>query len=1088
MKYRLGLDIGITSVGWAVLEHNDEEAPFRITDLGVRIFPVAENPKDGSSLALPRREARSSRRRLRRHRHRLDRIKRLFEDFNLISLENLSYIYHKPQPLTDIYELRQAGLDRLLNQEEWARVLIHLAQRRGYKSNRKTDSNNKNATETGKLLAAVNENNALMAAKSYRTVGEMFYLDEKFSQHKRNKADEYNHTVSRNQVSDEIVKLFNAQRKYDNSFADTRFEKLYSEVLLGQRSFDEGPGSPSPYAGNLIEKMVGKCTFEKELPRAAKATYSFQLFNLLQKINSLRIENVNGSSRALNRGERQTIADLAHKKSDLKYSDIRKHLILTPNHRFNSITYSSIDIDEVETKSKFTYLNDFHKIRIALDKVTRGRVNQLSTEQKDAIGETLTLFKNENTIADKLSQAGLSKYDIEALMSLSFRGFGHLSLKALKNIIPYLQEGLVYSEATTLAGYNYRAHDNGNKYIYLPANGEELKDITNPVVRRAVSQSIKVINAIIRKYGSPQLICIELAREMSKNFFDRKRIEKQIKENTDLNDEIRNKIIEYGHSNPTGQDIVKMKLWQEQDGRCAYSGAPIPISTLFEPGVADVDHIIPYSVSFDDSYANKVLVKSEENRQKGNLLPYEYLKVDDVRLERFLVWVNTNVHNYRKKQRLLKQDITAEDLSKWKERPLNDTKYISRFMLNYIRDYLQFAPSNNFKKRQVISVNGSITAYMRKRWGLKKERYAGDLHHAMDAAVVACVSEGMIRKITRYSQYCEAKNIRNRFRDYESNELIDPLQERFGVRFIEPWDKYKLELESRLSDDPAIRIKAYNLKNYLNPENVEPIFVSRMPQHKNRGVAHKDTIRSGRLLEEGLTVSKVDIRKLKLDADGEIKGYYNQSSDLKLYNALKKQLHDFGGDASKAFKETFYKPASAGKTPLPVKKVKIVDASTLSVNVGNGIAANGDMLRIDIFKTADGYYWVPIYVNDTVKPNLPNKAVLAAKPLDLWIEMQDDDFIFSLYSNDLVRFVHKTGTNFNCWDESKINLKESFMYYIKANINNAALEVVSHDRSYSKSSLGIKSLVAFEKWNVDILGNRSLVKKETRQYFPGQTK
>ncbi len=1085
MKYRLGLDIGITSVGWAVLEHNNDEEPFCIADLGVRVFQAAENAKDGSALALTRREARSSRRRLRRHRHRLERIKLLFQEVNLISIAELDIVYHNSQKLTDIYELRQAGLDRLLKTEEWVRVLIHLAQRRGFKSNRKNDSKDK---EAGKILAAVNENYNLMIKKSYRTVGEMFFLDDKFSQHKRNKAEKYNHTIGRDKISEEIVQLFNAQRKQSNPFSNDSFEKKYTEIVLGQRSFDEGPGLPSPYAGNMIEKMIGKCTFEKDLPRAAKATYSFELFNLLQKINSLRIEDESGNSRNLKGEEHQIIVELAHKKSDLKYSDLRKLIDLPLNYRFNSLTYNEADIDEIEKKSKFNYLKAYHDIRKALVKVDKGRTNQLTVEQKDAIGETLTLFKNEETVADKLNQAGLTKYDIEALSNLSFRGFGHLSLKAIKNIIPYLQEGLIYSEAATLAGYNFRAHDNENKHMYLPANVEELKDITNPVVRRAVSQTIKVINAVIRKYGSPQLICIELSREMGKNYDDRKKIEKQIKENTDLNDVTKNKIIEYGHPNPTGQDIVKMKLWQEQDGRCAYSGEVIPISKLFEPGMADVDHIIPYSVSFDDSFSNKVLVKSNENRQKGNLLPCEYLKNEPAKLERFIVWVNTSVRNYHKKQRLLKQSITTEDRNKWKERQLNDTKYISRFMLNYIRDYLKFAPVEYLGKRQVISVNGNITAYMRKRWGLKKDRLANDLHHAQDAVVVACISESMIRKITRYSQYCEAKSIRNRFVDYETGEIINPLEERFGVRFIEPWDCFKVELESRLSDNPALRIYNYKLKNYINPDNIKPIFVSRMPQRKNRGTAHKDTIRSGRLVSEGLTVSKVEITKLKLDADGEIKGYYNPGSDLRLYNALKKQLHDFGGVASEAFKEKFYKPATNGRQASLVKKVKIVDTSTLNVQVGQGIAANGDMLRIDVFRKDDGYYWVPIYVSDTVRPSLPNKAVVASKRIDFWIEMQDDDFIFSLYPNDLIRFVHRSGVEATCWDKTKITLKESFVYYIKANINSGSITVESHDRSYSLLSLGVKTLALIEKWSVDVLGNRVLVKKETRQYFTGQTK
>lgn len=1071
MNYRLGLDIGITSVGWAVLEHDSSEEPFRIIDLGVRIFNRAENPKDGSALALPRREARGSRRRIRRHRHRLERIKTLLYNHKIITTEKLQDLYHGTKKLSDIYELRCQGLDRQLTQEEWARVLIHLSQRRGFKSNRKNDPKEK--SDDGRLLAAVKDNQILMQEKGYRTVGEMLYHDEKFTHHKRNKTESYAHTVGRDQVLEEIAILFEAQRDLGNLYATEEIEELYLGIVSRQRSFDEGPGAPSPYAGNLIERMRGKCTFEKEEPRAAKASFSFELFNLLQRINSLRIESIGKTSRALNKEERQLLVQMAHEKPDMNFSHIRKELNLENDQRFNLLTYGQEGPDEIEKKSKFNYLKSYHAIRKSLDKVNKGRIKQLTTDQLNTIGEVLTLYKNEDKIVSELAKAGLNQYDIEELLPLSYRGFGRLSLKAINSILPHLQEGHVYSDAVTLAGYNFRGHDNVPKQMFLPANNEQLQDITNPVVRRAISQTIKVINSVIRKYGSPQLICVELSREMGKNFFDRKRIEKRIKENTDNNDAIRNKIIEYGHTNPSGLDIVKMKLWEEQDCMCAYSGDKILIQDLFDAGVADVDHIIPYSISFDDSYANKVLVKSSENRQKGNLLPLEYMKNDPQKQERFIVWVNNNVRNYRKQQRLLKKVVTEDDRNKWKERQLNDTKYISRFMLNYIKDYLEFAPAESIGKRRVIAVNGSITAYMRKRWGLKKDRLAGDLHHAQDAVVVACVTNGMIQKITRYSQYCEARYSRLKFVDYDTGEVIETLRERFGVNFIEPWDNFKIELESRLSADPALRIEAYRLDNYSDMKEIRPIFISRMPNRKSRGAAHQETIRSPRLAEEGLVVSRVDITKLKLDGDGEIANYYNPDSDKKLYQALKSRLQQFNGNAEAAFKEPFYKPAAPGKTPSPVKKVKIIDKSNLNVAVGSGVAANGDMLRIDVFKKEDGYYWVPVYVADMVKETLPNKACVHTKPYELWKEMDDKDFIFSLYPNDLIRYEQNNGT-------------EAFMYYVKAGISTASITVETHDRSNSIPSLGVKTLKSLEKWNVDVLGNRTKINKEKRQYYPGQ--
>lgn len=169
---------------------------------------------------------------------------------------------------------------------------------------------------------------------------------------------------------------------------------------------------------------------------------------------------------------------------------------------------------------------------------------------------------------------------------------------------------------------------------------------------------------------------------------------------------------EYGKNNPTGLDLVKLRLYEEQSGVCMYSLKQMSLEKLFEPNYAEVDHIVPYSISFDDSRKNKVLVLTEENRNKGNRLPLQYLK--GRRREDFIVWVNNNVKDYRKRRLLLKEELTAEDESGFKERNLQDTKTMSRFLLNYIADNLEFAESTRGRKKKVTAVNGAVTAYMRK--------------------------------------------------------------------------------------------------------------------------------------------------------------------------------------------------------------------------------------------------------------------------------------------------------------------------------------------------------------------------------------
>lgn len=288
MKYKIGLDIGITSIGWAVMLLGENDEPKKIHKMGVRIFEAAEHPYSGKSLALPRRESRSARRRIRRRRHRKERIKELIAQSSIMSLNEISNIYNSRQILSDIYQIRYEALERILSKEEFVRLLIHFSQRRGFKSNRKADDNNK-SSDNGKLLCAVQKNQTLLQEKNYRTIGEMLYKDEKFKSIKRNKAESYENTFLRSAIVDEIKLIFETQRILGNDFISGDFCERFIEILCSQRNFDEGPGGNSIYAGNQIEKMCGSCTFEKNEIRSFKAQFSFEYFNLLQKINSIRI-------------------------------------------------------------------------------------------------------------------------------------------------------------------------------------------------------------------------------------------------------------------------------------------------------------------------------------------------------------------------------------------------------------------------------------------------------------------------------------------------------------------------------------------------------------------------------------------------------------------------------------------------------------------------------------------------------------------------------------------------------------------------------------------------------------------------------
>lgn len=1155
MHYILGLDIGITSIGWAVIESDQDGVPFKIADLGVRIFKAAEQPKTGASLALPRRSARSLRRRLWRKAHRKERIKLLLDRVSLITKENLEKLFSASSFEKDVYTLRAEGLDRKLNNEEWARVLYHLAQRRGYRSSSKAEeADTKN--DAGKLLKAVKNNSDKMTQNNFRTVGEMFCKDNSdlfqvkdgsghiVGRKTHNTSGVYDLTVARTFIEEEAHKLFAAQRQFGNAFATESIENEYCEILLSQRHFSDGPGGERTFKFDLR----GNCTFEKDELRAFKACYTFEFFKLLQDINHLRIipeyrKGSNKQTRPLTPEERQKIIDLCLKSPDVKFSKLRKELKLADDELFNRVNYDikkkkskKKDAEEqpeeqltpeqqrtkCEEATKFTQMQSYHEMRKALDKVAKGTISKFSHDKLDEIGEILSLYKADDKRRERLEQIGLSNEEIEALLPLTFTKAGNLSLGAMRKLIPYLEQGLTYDKACEIVYGDHRAQYKGERMPLLSFGKlkEEgaLDSVNNPVVLRAIAQTFKVVNAIIRRYGSPQAIHIELARDMKRNFTDRQDIKKQQDSNWSYNDRIREKVEELKGSAATGQDIVKMKLYEEQDGYCLYSGKKLDIRRLFEVGYAEVDHIVPYSKCFDDSYNNKVLVFSSENQRKGNRLPLEYMLAegDEDKLDDYVTLVEARIKNTRKKQRLLKPCLTAEDSNDWKERNLTDTQYITKAVADILRNYLAFEEDSPFIKKPVRSINGAVTDQVRKRLGLQKHREEGDLHHAMDAAVIAITTDSYINKISRYTQRREFGKRIGCYKDKQTGEkveiekqkgqaplYVDPetgeklteqaFDQKYAPTFPAPWDRFTEELKARMAPNADEAIRQLYLPSY-GSEEIKTIFVSQMPDRKISGQAHAETIRSARIdvdesgKERIIAVAKTPLTSLKLDKDGEIDGYYMPSSDRLLYEELKNRLKAYG-NAEQAFKEPVYKPKKDGSQGPRVYKVKTWKPTTSNVKVAGGIADNGSMVRIDVFHIKEGkdkgYYFIPIYVADTIKKELPQKAVTRSSKG--WKEMDDSDFIFSLYPGDLIRV---EGNNEIVLTSTKKNSKETqsnkkfFLYYRGADISGGSITATNHDQSYKIKSLGTKLLRSLEKYEVDVLGNYHKVHlPEKRQAF-----
>lgn len=1069
MRYTIGLDIGIASVGWAII-NNDKS---RIEDLGVRVFKKAEEP-DGKSLNLARREARGTRRRIRRRAVRMKKVKELFIKYNLVSKDELDALYIIDDKTADIWEIRCSGLDYVLDRKSWARVLTNIAKRRGYKSNRKIDEEEK---EVGKLSKGTLENKRILEEKGYRTVGEMFYKDDKFEYNKRNKNGEYTNTVLRSMLVDEIKILFEKQRELGSQYASEEFEKEFIDIFTYQK----------PYlTPELLEKMIGKCTFEKNEQRAPKNSYTFERFMLLQKVNNLRIDN-NGEIQFLSDEQKNILINMAYEQAEVTFYQIRKKLNFLENIRFMDLRYPTKTdnkteeefIKEIE-KVRFIKLVGWHEIRTKLKAngvEEKFNLIKQNPELQNTIADALVRNKTDNDIKEYLRNKNVDNDLLDAALKINFTKFGHLSYKAMNKIIPGLEKGYTYVEACKEAGYDFKGLSNVLQKKLPPVSliGE---DVLNPVVLRAVSQTRKVINAIIDKYGSPTAIYIETARDLQKSYDERQIIEKKQKENFQNNEKIKDYIRETFGFEPKPFDIVKMKLWREQGEKCAYSLKPIFANRLFEENYVQVDHIIPFSRCFDDSYNNKVLVLTEENQNKKERTPFEYFGENEAKWHSFEEFVNiTYKNNFRKKENLLIKKFNEDKANQFIERNINDTRYISTFMCNYISKNLKFAESE--LKRKVYTINGQATAVLRHYWGLKKNRTESDKHHAQDAVIVACATNENIKKVSEYSRK-KILHINNEFVDKFTGEIIDTKYNN-DIYIKEPWVNFREEVEARMSDGNR-EGKLYALingkfTNYddIDVENVKPIFVSRMPERKITGKAHKDTMRSMKFInkEKNFTVVKKNLSNITKQ---EIESVINNPdfkelyiSDRIMYDDIYRIMKENNFKASKAFVDGYKKFSRNGNSPI-VRSIKIPSLGKSGVKLKNkSIAENANMIRVDVFSRNNKYYLVPIYVSDFVKKELPNKAIVAAKDEEAWIEMTNEyEFKFSLYPNDLIKFKKKKE-------------EEKFAYYCSTHRRTGAINTIVPDGSEKIEGIGVQNLEIFEKYQVDVLGNISKINKEKRE-------
>jgi CRISPR-associated endonuclease Csn1 len=835
LKYRLALDLGSTSLGWAVLALDDTQPPRpkAIAKAGVRIFSDGRNPKDGSSLAVTRREARAMRRRRDRLLKRKSRMMQTLIAHGFFPKDKAA---RKEMETVNPYALRAKGLDEALNPEEFARALFHINQRRGFKSNRKTD---KKDNDGGALKTAINKLRLMLKETGCRTVGEWL-----------NKRDEAGETVRARYRQNKVVKddgKTRIDKSYDlyidRAMIEAEFDVLWAKQSgLNPALFNETARYELKdcllHQRPLKPVKPGRCTLLPDEERAPLALPSTQRFRIYQELNNLRILREGLKEEPLTLQQRNELANALDQNSKCTFTQIKKLLGLGGAVQFNFEDPKRQEFKGNVTNAILRKGEHFGEAWMKFDET-----------KQDAIVLQLVKEENEAKLVAWLQQeTGIDEKRAEAIANTGLpEGYGSLSFKALERILPELRRDVVtYDKAVLAAGFDHHSNispaTTGEILSELPYYGEPLQrhvgfgtgnpqdtpekrdgKIANPTVHIGLNQVRLVVNALIKRYGHPSEVIVEIARDLKRSKELRDEDSKRQADNQRRNQRHRAAIagiLGCSEERVKGADLQKMVLWEELSfdpayRRCPYSGEQISAAMLLSNEV-EIEHILPFSQTLDDSLNNKTVALRQANRVKGNNTPWEaFGRQSQAGFDYQAILQRAELMPKNKRYRF------AEDgLQRWlKEdknflaRALNDTKHLSKVAREYVS---LICPQNT----RVIP--GQMTAMLRGKFGLNNvlsltgEKNRNDhRHHAVDACVIGVTDQSMLQRFADAS----ASTRKGRF-----DKLVDnmPL----------PWDSYREHVQRAVNN----------------------IWVSHKPDHSHEGAMHEDT--AWGLLPNGLATRR----------------------------------------------------------------------------------------------------------------------------------------------------------------------------------------------------------------------------------------
>ncbi|APZ49472.1 type II CRISPR RNA-guided endonuclease Cas9 [Jeotgalibaca sp. PTS2502] len=1068
----LGLDIGISSVGWGVIDIDEGE----IKGAGVRLFEEATRNANEE-----RRSFRGARRLKRRRKHRLERLKDLLSEHGL-PIDQIGAI--------DPYLARRDALYQEVSADELASALYHLAKRRGTTLDIAEDESSEGKSElsTKKQLSQ----NAELLKEKYVVELQLERLDT---------PDGVRNHRNRFKTSDYIKEakaILTKQQEFHSIITD-EFIADYIALVESRRMYYDGPGSkksPTPYGQywigedgllkyeTMINKMRGRCTYLPDELRIAKMSYTADLFNLLNDLNNLQYPNPEtGEMDRLTLEDKDYLIETFIKKGkNLTLKIIAKRLKVD-----NEEEILGSRVDMKTGKPIFTEFKGYKKLMNLLKEVTLPEDFFNNKDVLDEIAEILTAEKSLSRREEQLIDLFHTTYGDELanvtaalLNDTSFKEYHSLSKKAIEKVLPELWEtNKNQMQLFTEKGYGKSRLEQLQSGTKIQFDDEAILSV---VAKRAHREAIKVTNAVREQFGELDYIVVEMARE--KNSDEQK---KRYSDAQKQQGKFEKKICDllgvesFRELHLDGKKHLGLKLWDAQDGKCLYSGKTISLSdVVYDFHKFEIDHIIPLSYSFDDSQQNKVLVYRDENQNKGQLTPFQYFNsgkasrsFEEYRADCLNLFKSRRLGGKKLEYLLEMRDVQHdEEVQKdFINRNLVDTQYAMRSFSQSLRTFYM----NHDISTRVLSIRGSFTAALRRRTKLNKDRDEGYAHHAIDALIVAAIGKMPLFEQMKHISF----NSEGIAVDTDTGEILEQgeLFENKSLRFISNLRNYESQIKYSHKVDRKPNRTMTNQTLYSTREKEGEKYV--VGKVKNIYELDKKGY-------EGL--------KKKIDKDET--QFLMAQHDPTTWALIKKVMEEHK-HADNPFQDFYAEHGYIKKDgKVPVKGLKYLD-NKLGIHVpithkfadakNDVVLLKRKSIRVDIYMNKKGKYKYLGIPYNWFRPS-GNKLILNMSEYNSehgknapYKQIDDNyTFQFSLYKNDVIKY-DKLETVVDPLTGDKKKELVSYEKIFRGDNDPKANKIEVKDISFNDSDqqkISIGTLINLKKYTTDSLGNYFLITNE----------